>query len=269
MNAPGALQIADAVTGGRVKAQAVITETLDRIAEADSRLNAFTAVLRDQALASASRLDEKIAAGSRPGPLAGIPFAVKNLFDIEGLPTLAGSRIRREAPPAARDAALVARMRAADAILVGALNMDEFAYGFVTENHHYGPGAQSARPRRIAGGSSGGSAAALSPPGWSPWALGSDTNGSVRVPAALCRSITSALLLGALSREGLFPFVDSLDHAGLFARSVEELTAACDVLPKVRGAAGHTAAWTGASRGGPHASARSAAGSCRARFPRS
>ncbi len=224
-----ALQIARAVAGGRVKAVPTITETLDRIAGADARLNAFTKVLHDQALADARRLDAKIAAGQRPGPLAGVPFAVKNLFDIEGLPTLAGSRIRQDAPPAARDAALIARMKAADAILVGALNMDEFAYGFVTENHHYGPTRNPHDLSRIAGGSSGGSAAAVSA-ALVPLALGSDTNGSVRVPAALCGVFGLKPTFGALSREGMFPFVDSLDHAGLFTRSVDDLAAAFDVL---------------------------------------
>ena len=229
MRPTGALQIAQAVAGGRVKAVAVVTETLDRIAGAGARLNAFTAVLRDRALADARELDAKIAAGSPPGPLAGVPFAVKNLFDIEGLPTLAGSRIRRDAPPAARDAALIARLKAADAILVGALNMDEFAYGFVTENHHDGPTRNPHDLGRIAGGSSGGSAAAVSA-GLVPLALGSDTNGSVRVPAALCGVFGLKPTFGVLSREGMFPFVDSLDHAGLFARSVEDLVAAFDLL---------------------------------------
>ena len=229
MKPAGALEIARALAEGRVKAEAIIAETLDRIAEVDVGLNAFTAVLRERALGDARSLDARIAAGSRLGPLAGVPFAVKNLFDIEGLPTLAGSRIRQDAPAAARDAALIARLKAADAILVGALNMDEFAYGFVTENHHYGATHNPHDLDRIAGGSSGGSAAAVSA-GLVPLTLGSDTNGSVRVPAALCGVFGLKPTFGALSREGMLPFVDSLDHAGLFTRSVGDLAAAFDVL---------------------------------------
>ncbi len=229
MSLTGALQIAQAVAGGRVKAEAVVAETLGRIADVDGRLNAFTAVLHQRALEDARLLDAKLAAGLRPGALAGVPFAVKNLFDIEGLPTLAGSRIRRDAPAATTDAALIARLKAADAILVGALNMDEFAYGFVTENHHYGPTRNPHDLSRVAGGSSGGSAAAVAA-GLVPLALGSDTNGSVRVPAALCGVFGLKPTFGALSREGMFPFVDSLDHAGLFARSAEDLAVAFDLL---------------------------------------
>ena len=229
MRPAAALQIADAEADGRVKAEVIIAETLERIVQVDIRLNAFTAVLHEQALDDARRLDARIAAGLRPGPLAGVPFAVKNLFDIEGLPTLAGSLIRRDAPAAKRDAVLVARLKAADAILMGALNMDEFAYGFVTENHHYGPTRNPHDLGRIAGGSSGGSAATVSA-GLVPLTLGSDTNGSVRVPAALCGVFGLKPTFGALSREGMFPFVDSLDHAGLFARSMEDLAAAFDVL---------------------------------------
>jgi aspartyl-tRNA(Asn)/glutamyl-tRNA(Gln) amidotransferase subunit A len=225
----GALQIARAVAQGRSAAEAVVAQALDRIAEVDGRLNAFTAVLRERALEDARRLDARIASGAPPGPLAGAPFAVKNLFDIEGLPTLAGSRIRRHAPAATRDAALIARLKAADAILVGALNMDEFAYGFVTENHHYGPTHNPHDLDRIAGGSSGGSAVAVSA-GLVPLTLGSDTNGSIRVPAALCGVFGLKPTFGALSREGMFPFVDSLDHAGVFARSTQDLAAAFDVL---------------------------------------
>ena len=120
-------------------------------------------------------------------------------------------------------------MKAADAILVGALNMDEFAYGFVTENHHYGPTRNPHDLDRIAGGSSGGSAAAVAA-GLVPLTLGSDTNGSVRVPAALCGVYGLKPTFGRLSRQGLFPFADSLDHAGLFARSAQDMAAAFDVL---------------------------------------
>jgi aspartyl-tRNA(Asn)/glutamyl-tRNA(Gln) amidotransferase subunit A len=154
---------------------------------------------------------------------------VKNLFDVAGVTTLAGAKIRCAAAPAPRDAVLVSRLKAADAILVGALNMDEFAYGFVTENAHYGPTHNPHDLARVAGGSSGGSAAAVAA-GLVPLALGSDTNGSVRVPAGLCGVFGLKPTFGRLSREGIFPFVDSLDHAGLFTRSVADLAVAYKVM---------------------------------------
>jgi len=225
----GALDIAAAVAQRRTSAEALIGETLQRIGQVDTQINAFTAVFADQALAHARRLDADIAAGRPVGPLAGVPFAVKNLYDVEGLTTLAGSIIRRDAPPASADAPLVARLRAAGAVLIGALNMDEFAYGFVTENHHYGPTRNPHDPTRISGGSSGGSAAAVAA-AMVPLSLGSDTNGSIRVPAALCGIFGLKPTFGRLNRTGVYPFVDSLDHAGPFARSVEDIAAVYDVL---------------------------------------
>jgi len=157
-------------------------------------------------------------AGAALPPLAGVPYAVKNLFDVQGLTTLAGSRINRDRPPAKQDAVLVARMRAAGAVLLGALNMDEYAYGFTTENTHYGPTRNPHDPSRTAGGSSGGSAAAVAA-GLVPIALGSDTNGSIRVPSSLCGIFGLKPTYGRLSRSGTYPFVASLDHLGPFARS--------------------------------------------------
>jgi aspartyl-tRNA(Asn)/glutamyl-tRNA(Gln) amidotransferase subunit A len=229
MSGPSALETASDVATGRTTAEAVIEATLGDIARLDPALNAFTQVLGEEALADARRLDGALAAGAPAGPLAGVPFAVKNLFDIAGVVTLAGSIIRRDAPPATADAPLIARLKAAGAILVGALNMDEFAYGFVTENAHYGPTRNPHDLARIAGGSSGGSAAAVAG-GLVPLSLGSDTNGSIRVPAGLCGVFGLKPTLGRLDREGLFPFVHSLDHAGLFARSVGDLSAAYAVM---------------------------------------
>src|SRR3990170_486394 len=152
-------------------------------------------------------------AGAALPPLAGVPYAVKNLFDVQGLTTLAGSRINRDRPPAKQDAVLVARMRAAGAVLLGALNMDEYAYGFTTENAHYGPTRNPHDPSRTPGGSSGGSAAAVAA-GLVPIALGSDTNGSIRVPSSLCGIFGLKPTYGRLSRRGSYPFVASLDHLG-------------------------------------------------------
>jgi len=229
MSPANALETAAAVRSGRTTARASVEAALVRVERGNPVLNAFTAVLAERALARADALDARIARGEGVGALAGVPFAVKNLFDIAGLPTLAGSKIRRTAPPPSDDATLIQRLEAADAILVGALNMDEFAYGFVTENAHDGPTRNPHDKTRIAGGSSGGSAAAVAG-GMVPLSLGSDTNGSIRIPASLCGIFGLKPTWGRLSRQGVFPFVDSLDHAGAFARTVEDLALAYDLM---------------------------------------
>jgi len=225
----GAATIAAAVRARRVTATAVTETSLARIEAANARLNAFTAVTGERALATARQLDRDIAAGADPGPLAGVPFAVKNLYDVAGLTTLAGSAINADDPPAALDAAAVSRLATSGAVLLGALNMDEYAFGFTTENSHYGPVRNPHATGRIAGGSSGGSAAAVAA-GLVALSLGSDTNGSIRVPAALCGVFGLKPTYGRLSRRGLFPFSASLDHAGPFARGVADLAQAYDAL---------------------------------------
>jgi len=186
-------------------------------------------VVADRALAAAVRVDDLIRSGRDPGPLAGVSFAVKNLFDIEGITTIAGSRIDAALPPAARDATLVARLQSAGAVLVGALNMDEYAFGFSTQNSHYGPTRNPHDVSRIAGGSSGGSAAAVAAD-LVPMSLGSDTNGSIRVPAALCGVFGLKPTYGRLSRAGTRLFASSFDHVGPFARSVGDIAAVYDAL---------------------------------------
>ena len=222
-----AAAIANAVRTGKVSAVNVARATLSRIRDLDPCLNAFTALFEVEALAQAAGIDRDRALGRPLGPLAGAPFAVKNLFDVAGVTTLAGSRIRQGAAPAARDADLVARFKAAGAVLVGALNMDEFAYGFVTENAHFGPTRNPHDPTRIAGGSSGGSAAAMAA-GLVPLSLGSDTNGSIRIPAGLCGVFGLKPTSGRLPVQGMFPFVHTLDHAGLFARHLADLALGYD-----------------------------------------
>ncbi|HEX5815884.1 MAG TPA: AtzE family amidohydrolase [Methylomirabilota bacterium] len=224
-----ALAIAAAVRARRVSARDVTAAALARIAERDGALSCFTHVRREAALADAARVDARLAAGEDPGPLAGVPFAVKNLFDVEGLTTLAGSKIFAERPPAARDAAAVAMLRRAGAVLVGTLNMDEFAFGFTTENAHHGPTRNPHDPSRVPGGSSGGSAAAVAA-GLVPLTLGSDTNGSIRVPAAFCGIFGLKPTYGRVSRAGVALFAASLDHVGPFARSVADLAAAYDAI---------------------------------------
>jgi aspartyl-tRNA(Asn)/glutamyl-tRNA(Gln) amidotransferase subunit A len=224
-----ALTIAARVARREVTALEVVSDTLRAIQANDPRLNAFTEVFAESALRDARALDTKLAAGAVAGPLAGVPFAVKNNYDVAGVVTLAGSKILRDAPPAATDAVLVARLKAAGAILVGALNMDEFAYGFVTENAHYGATRNPHDLSRIVGGSSGGSAAAVAA-GLVPLALGSDTNGSIRVPAGLCGVHGLKPTFDVLSCDGVYPFAESLDHAGLFARTSSDIAAAYRVL---------------------------------------
>ena len=224
--------MAQAVRTGEVSATALAQASLARIEATDARINAFTAVTGDRALARAAALDAALAQGDealRASPLLGVPFAVKNLFDIAGLPTLAGSKIERDSPPKADDAELVRRMEAAGAVLVGALNMDEYAYGFTTENSHEGAVHNPHDLARIAGGSSGGSAAAVAA-GQVPLTLGSDTNGSIRVPSSLCGVFGLKPTFGRLPRSGSYPFVSSLDHLGPFARSVGDLALAYDAM---------------------------------------
>ena len=224
-----AIDIAAAVRGRRTSAVAVARAALARIDESNARYNAFTEVTASRALADAEAVDASIAAGRDPGPLAGVPYAVKNLFDVSGAVTLAGSRINARNEPAQRDSAMVRRMSDAGAVLVGALNMDEYAYGFTTENAHYGPARNPHATDRSAGGSSGGCGAAVAG-GLVPLALGSDTNGSIRVPSALCGIFGLKPTYGRLSRAGTFPFVGSLDHVGPFARTAADLALAYDAL---------------------------------------
>ena len=202
-----------------------VRAALARIAATDGKVNAFTAVLAERALARAAAVD----ASDANLPLRGLPFAVKNLFDLQGITTLAGSKIERDAAPATRDAVLVRRLEAAGAVCVGALNMDEYAYGFTTENTHAGATHNPHDLSRISGGSSGGSAAAVAA-GQVPLTLGSDTNGSIRVPSSLCGVFGLKPTYGRLPRTGSYPFVASLDHLGPFARRAVDLAASYDAM---------------------------------------
>lgn len=224
--------MAEAVRRGEVQAVALVEASLARIAATDTRVNAFTDLTAARALQRAAALDARLAKGDAELaalPLLGVPFAVKNLFDVAGITTLAGSKIERGQPPATRDGLLVERMEAAGAVLVGALNMDEYAYGFTTENSHEGPTHNPHDLSRIAGGSSGGSAAAVAA-GQVPITLGSDTNGSIRVPSSLCGTFGLKPTYGRLPRSGSYPFVASLDHLGPFARSARDLALSYDAM---------------------------------------
>jgi AtzE family amidohydrolase len=204
-------------------------QAIARIEKLNPQVNAFTHFTYERALSEAKQVDQRSARGESLGPLAGVPYAVKNLFDIEGLTTVAGSIVNKHNPPAQQDAVLVSRLKAAGAVLLGGLNMDEYAYGFTTENTHYGPAHNPHDVRCVAGGSSGGSGAAVAA-GMVPLTLGSDTNGSIRVPSSLCGVWGLKPTFGRLSRRGTYPFVNSLDHLGPIADSVDLLAASYDAM---------------------------------------
>lgn len=223
------IEILRAVACGERSAREVCDAALAQVEATDAQVNAFTERTVQRARAEADAVDARRARGEVLPSLAGLPYAVKNLFDIAGLATLAGSKINRELPPAREDAVLVQRMQAAGAVLLGALNMDEYAYGFSTENTHYGPTRNPHDLTRMAGGSSGGSGAAVAAR-QVPLTLGSDTNGSIRVPASLCGVWGLKPTFGRLSRRGSYPFVHSIDHLGPLADSVEALALSYDAM---------------------------------------
>ena len=224
-----ATALAARVRAGETSAAEIARAAIARIRARDREVNAFTEITEARAMADAAAVDAQVAAGADPGPLAGVPFAAKNIFDIKGVVTLAGSIIEKRRAPATADAFCVAQMKRAGAVCVGALNMDEYAYGFTTENHHYGPCRNPHDTARIAGGSSGGSGASVAA-GLVPVSLGTDTNGSIRVPSSLNGIFGVKPTYGNLARAGGIMFVPSLDHIGPFARSVADLAAAYDAL---------------------------------------
>jgi len=224
-----ATEIARAVSHGERSALSFTEAALTRIKNLDKKLNAFTDVTAKRARAKASALDQARSEGQLLGPLAGVPFAVKNLFDVSGLPTRAGSKINRKHAAAARDATLVERLEAAGAVLVGALNMGEYAYDFTGENVHDGASRNPHDLAHMTGGSSGGSGGAVAG-GLVPLALGSDTNGSIRVPSSFCGIFGLKPTYGRLSRARTFPFVSSFDHLGPFARTAKDLALAYDIM---------------------------------------
>jgi aspartyl-tRNA(Asn)/glutamyl-tRNA(Gln) amidotransferase subunit A len=222
-------EIVGAVSRGEVSVQTVVESALAAIRTRDQVLNAFTDVTAERALSRAKALDAAHAGGRPPGPLAGVPFAVKNLFDVAGLSTRAGSKINRELPPAQHDSPLIEKLEAQGGVLVGALNMGEYAYDFTGENIHDGPSRNPHDVTRMTGGSSGGSGGAVAG-GLVPVALGSDTNGSIRVPSSLCGIFGLKPTYGRLSRMRSFPFVVSFDHLGPFARCTRDLALSYDAM---------------------------------------
>lgn len=223
------LGIAAEVRSGRTRAGQVAEDCLSAIEQQEKPLNAVTRLLHDRARREAADVDAMIVAGKDPGPLAGVPYGVKDLFDVAGLATTAGSAVYADALPASADAEAIDRLRGAGAVLVATLNMDEFAYGFATINAAYGTTRNPHDPSRLAGGSSGGSAAIVAA-GLLPFSLGSDTNGSVRVPASLTGVFGFKPTHGKLPMDGVFPFAESFDDIGPFARSVADMQIVWDVL---------------------------------------
>ncbi len=228
-NCPSATDTVARIERGEITAAAATKAALASINARNSQFNAFTRVWRDDAMRAAEAVDEKVQAGHSPGPLAGVPFGVKDLYDVAGHITTAGAKIHAERPPAATTATVVDRLQKAGAVLLGGLNMEEYAYGFFTDNAHFGRTLNPHDPKRTAGGSSGGSAAAVAA-GLVPFSLGSDTNGSIRVPAAFCGVFGLKPTFGRLSRAGTTLFVSSFDHVGPFARTAEDLALVYDVM---------------------------------------
>ncbi|GLR10351.1 Asp-tRNA(Asn)/Glu-tRNA(Gln) amidotransferase GatCAB subunit A [Mixta theicola] len=222
-------RLQQALQNGELSAREIANATLTAIEQQNPRINAWTTIVADRMRQQADRLDRLRREGQPLPPLAGVPYAVKNLFDVAGQRTLAGASLFSKRPLAVRDAWAVDKLSQAGALLSGMLNMDAYAYGFTTENSHYGATRNPHDLQRIAGGSSGGSAAAVAT-GLVHFSLGSDTNGSIRVPASLCGIFGLKPTFGRLSRHGTHPFVASLDHIGPFARSCEDLTRVYDAL---------------------------------------
>jgi aspartyl-tRNA(Asn)/glutamyl-tRNA(Gln) amidotransferase subunit A len=200
----------------------VVRAHLDRIAALDPKLRAFITVCADAALESARAAEADLMAGRPVGPLHGVPWAPKDLYSTKGIRTTGGSKILADALPAA-DATVVARLARAGAILLGKLNMHEFAYGPEGLNAHYGDTRNpwSADAHRVAGGSSSGSGAAVAA-GLAPGSLGSDTGGSIRIPASLCGITGLKPTYGRVSRAGVLPLAWSMDHVGPMTRSARD-----------------------------------------------
>jgi aspartyl-tRNA(Asn)/glutamyl-tRNA(Gln) amidotransferase subunit A len=221
LHALPARRIAQAVRAREVSARQVALHFLDRVKHLDGALRAFVDVDRELTLAHADRVDRRRARGGQLGPLAGVPVALKDNLCQRGLPTTCGSRLLSTwSPP--YDADVVERLLAADAVPLGKTNLDEFGMGSSTEWSAFGATANPWDPARSPGGSSGGSAAAVAA-GLVPLALGSDTGGSVRQPAAHCGVFGVAATYGRVSRRGLVAFASSLDRVGALARHADDL----------------------------------------------
>lgn len=212
--------VAPLVAAGRVTSVSLVEACLDAIDRRNAELNAFITVLHDEALADARQADREREAGLSRGPLHGVPISLKDLFDLQGTPTTAASKVRA-GHRAAADAPVVARLREAGAIFIGKCNLHEFAFGTTNEESAYGPARNPHDPSRSPGGSSGGSAASVVA-GMAFASIGSDTGGSIRIPAAACGLVGLKPAYGELSCDGVVPLSWSLDHVGPLARTVAD-----------------------------------------------
>jgi aspartyl-tRNA(Asn)/glutamyl-tRNA(Gln) amidotransferase subunit A len=223
-----ATEIAAAVRSGALSAVDVLEEHLTRIEAGDGEINAFNLVTADAARTRAAEIDALVSRGEDPGPLAGVPVALKDNMCTRGVPTTCSSKILEGwIPP--YDGTVVAMLHDAGAVAIGKTNLDEFAMGSSTENSAFGPTRNPLDPARVPGGSSGGSAAAVAA-GFAPLSFGSDTGGSIRQPAALCGLVGVKPTYGRVSRYGLVAFASSLDQIGPFTHTVADAALSLQVV---------------------------------------
>ena len=223
-----ATEIAEKVSSGEVSARSVVEHHIETINKIESDVNAFNLVTAEQALIDADEIDSKIASGETLGPLAGVPISIKDNLCTRGVETTCSSKILEGWKPP-YNATVIEKLKEAGAVVMGKTNLDEFAMGSSTENSAFGPTRNPHNLELVPGGSSGGSAAAVAA-GFSPLALGSDTGGSIRQPAALCGVVGVKPTYGRVSRYGLVAFASSLDQVGPFANTVSDAALTLEVI---------------------------------------